>query len=211
MYKRQVLDKANENKFTIMIGRTHGVHAEPITFGLKMLLWVDEIRRSIERLKKSRTTISFGKISGAVGTYANTSPEVESRTCEILNLKHEKISTQIIQRDRHAEVLSTLAIVASSLEKFASEIRTLQRTDILEVEEYFSDKQKGSSAMPHKKNPILCERIAGLARIVRSNSIAGLENINLWNERDLTHSSVERVIIPDSFILLHYMLVKRCV
>jgi len=203
-----LVEKAKEHKYTIMMGRTHGVHAEPITFGLKMALWVMEVDRHIERLHQAREMISVGKISGAVGTFANVDPRVEEYVCHKLGLKPAQVSTQIIQRDRHAQYMTTLAIIASSLEKMATEIRNLQRTDILEVEEPFEQGQKGSSAMPHKRNPIMCERIAGLARIIRSNALAALENIPLWHERDLTHSSVERVIIPDSTILLDYMLAK---
>lgn len=199
---------AKKHKYTVMMGRTHGVHAEPITFGLKMALWVMEVDRHIERLHQAREMISVGKISGAVGTFANVDPRVEEYVCRKLGLKPARVSTQIIQRDRHAQYLTTLAIIASSLEKMATEIRNLQRTDILEVEEPFTQGQKGSSAMPHKRNPIMCERIAGLARIIRGNALAALENIPLWHERDLTHSSVERVIIPDSTILLDYMLAK---
>ncbi len=198
--------KAIEYKYTLMIGRTHGVHAEPITLGFKFALWYEETKRNIERMKRSTDNIAYGKIAGAVGTYDNVNPFVEKYVCEKLGLKVEPISTQIIQRDRHAEYLNTLAIIASSLEKFATEIRHLQRTEVLEAEEYFSEGQKGSSAMPHKRNPVRCERIAGLARIVRANAIAGMENIPLWHERDISHSSVERVIIPDSTILVDFML-----
>jgi adenylosuccinate lyase len=205
----QILKKrAVEHKNTIMMGRTHGVHAEPTTFGLKLALWYQETLRNLERLKRAREVIAVGKISGAVGTYAHVNPEVELYVCRKFSLKPAPISTQIIQRDRHAEYLSMLALVAGSLEKFALEIRNLQRTEILEVEEYFSATQKGSSAMPHKRNPITCERICGLARLVRSYALASLENIALWHERDITHSSAERVIIPDSTILLDYMLQK---
>ncbi len=199
-------NKAIEYKYTVMIGRTHGVHAEPITLGFKFALWFEETKRNIERMKKALENISYGKIAGAVGTYDNVDPFVEKYVCEKLGLKVEPISTQIIQRDRHAEYLATLAIIASSLEKFATEIRHLQRTEVLEVEEFFSEGQKGSSAMPHKRNPVRCERISGLARVVRANALASLENIPLWHERDISHSSVERVIIPDSTILVDYML-----
>ncbi len=199
-------DKAKEYKYTPMTGRTHGVHAEPITFGLKMALWTMETDRNITRLRDARSTVAVGKISGAVGTFANIDPKVEEYVCRRLDLKPALVSTQIIQRDRHAEFLTTLAIVGSSLEKFATEIRNLQRTDILEVEESFGKGQKGSSAMPHKKNPITAERVAGLSRVLRGNAIAALENVALWHERDITHSSVERVILPDSCILLDYML-----
>jgi adenylosuccinate lyase len=198
--------KAIEYKYTLMIGRTHGVHAEPITLGFKFALWYEETKRNIERMKRATDNIAYGKIAGAVGIYDNVNPFVEKYVCEKLGLKVEPISTQIIQRDRHAEYLNTLAIIASSLEKFATEIRHLQRTEVLEAEEYFSEGQKGSSAMPHKRNPVRCERIAGLARIVRANAIAGMENIPLWHERDISHSSVERVIIPDSTILVDFML-----
>nr|WP_231967836.1 adenylosuccinate lyase [Thermanaeromonas toyohensis] len=203
-----LVDKAKEHKYTLMMGRTHGVHAEPTTFGLKMALWVMEVDRHMERLYQAREMISVGKISGAVGTFANVDPRVEEYVCRKLGLKPAKVSTQIIQRDRHAQYMTTLAVIASSLEKMATEIRNLQRTDILEVEEPFTQGQKGSSAMPHKRNPIMCERIAGLARVIRGNALAALENITLWHERDLTHSSVERVIIPESTILLDYMLAK---
>lgn len=203
-----IASQALKHKHTVMIGRTHGVHAEPITFGLKLAVWYEELKRHQERLRKVREEVAVGKISGAVGTYANISPRVEKVACKHLGLKPVKISTQIIQRDRHASYLNTLALVASSLEKFATEIRNLQRTDILEVEEAFRKGQKGSSAMPHKKNPIVSERISGLARVVRANAQAGMENINLWHERDLSHSSVERIIIPDSSELVYYMIRK---
>ena len=189
-----------------MIGRTHGVHAEPITLGLKFALWYDEMNRNIERWKRAVEGISVGQISGAVGTYEHISPEVEKFVCKKLGLKTTKISTQILQRDRHAEYMSALAIIASSIEKFTSEIRHLQKTETLELEEYFSSGQKGSSAMPHKKNPITCERLSGMARIIRGNTLAAYENIPLWHERDISHSSVERVILPDSTILIDYML-----
>ena len=204
---RDVLaDKAFQYKNTLMAGRTHGIHAEPITFGLKMALWTMEVDRSIERLIKAKETIAVGKISGAVGTFANIDPRVEEHVCRRLDLKPALVSTQIIQRDRHAEFLTTLAIIGSSLDKFATEIRNLQRTDILEVEEPFAKGQKGSSAMPHKKNPITVERVAGLSRLLRGNAVAAMENVALWHERDITHSSVERVILPDSCIALDYML-----
>jgi len=206
--KKVVGERAVEFKSMPCVGRSHGIHAEPTTFGLKLAMWYDEIRRSIERLEQAIATISVGKISGAVGTFAHINPWVESYVCEKLNLVPAPVSTQIVQRDRHAEFLTTLALIAGSLEKFATEIRNLQRTEILEVEESFGKGQKGSSAMPHKRNPITCERVAGLARVVRSNAIAGLENIALWHERDITHSSVERVIIPDSTTVLDYMLNK---
>ena len=200
--------QARKYKYIIMIGRTHGVHAEPITFGLKLALWYQEILRNIERMKKARDIISVGKISGVVGTYANINPKVEEYVCKKLGLKAAPVSTQVLQRDRHAEFISTLAICAGSIEKFATEIRGLQRTEVLEVEECFHKGQKGSSAMPHKRNPITCEQLVGLSRIVRGNVIPALENIALWHERDITHSSVERVIIPDGTILLDYILRK---
>jgi adenylosuccinate lyase len=200
--------KAKKYKVLPMVGRTHGVHAETITLGLKFALWYEENKRNIGRLKKAIDTISAGKISGAVGTYEHMNPFVERYVCKKLGLKPANISTQILQRDRHAEYLTTLAITASSLEKFATEIRHLQRTEVLELEEPFTKGQKGSSAMPHKKNPIVCERIAGLARVLRGNALASMENINLWHERDISHSSVERMILPDSTMLLYYMLVK---
>lgn len=200
--------RALEFKDTVMIGRSHGVHAEPITFGLKLALWYDENRRNQGRLDRAIETISVGQVSGAVGTFEHLDPRVEEKACEILGLKNARISSQILQRDRHAEYLTTLAIIASSLEKFSTEIRALQKTEVLEAEEYFSKGQKGSSAMPHKRNPITCERIAGMSRIVRGNALAGLENISLWHERDITHSSVERVILPDSSILLDYMIAR---
>ena len=200
--------RAREHKYTLMVGRTHGIHAEPVTFGLKMALWYTETERNIERLKQAKEAISVGKISGAVGTFANIDPQVEEYVCAQLGLRPAGVSTQIIQRDRHAQFMTTLAVIASSLEKFATEIRNLQRTDILEVEEMFAAGQKGSSAMPHKRNPITPERVVGLARVIRANSLAALENVALWHERDLTHSSTERVILPDSTILLDYILTK---
>lgn len=206
--RAELVQKAREHKYTLMIGRTHGVHAEPTTFGLKMALWVMEVDRHLTRLEQAKEMISVGKISGAVGTFANINPRVEEHVCRRLGLQPASVSTQIIQRDRHAQFLATLAIIGSSLEKMATEIRNLQRTDILEVEEPFAKGQKGSSAMPHKRNPILSERVAGLSRVLRGNALAAMEDIALWHERDLTHSSVERVIIPDSTILLDYMLVK---
>jgi adenylosuccinate lyase len=192
----------------VMMGRTHGIHAEPITLGLKLAGWAFEMHRNRERLKQAREVIAFGKISGAVGTYAHVDPFVEEYVCQKLGLKPAPVSTQVLQRDRHAEYLSSLAITGSSLEKFATEIRSLQRTEILELEEPFARGQKGSSAMPHKRNPILMERISGQARVLRGNLLAALENMPLWNERDISHSSVERVIVPDSTILLDYMLRK---
>jgi adenylosuccinate lyase len=200
--------RAKEEKNTVMMGRTHGVHAEPITFGLKLLVWVAELERDLLRLKNARQSAAAGKISGAVGTYSDVDPRVEAFVCQKLKLTPSPASTQVLQRDRHAEFLTTLAIVAASLEQFATEIRNLQRTEVWEVEEPFGKGQKGSSAMPHKKNPITCERIAGLARVVRGNALAGLENVALWHERDITHSSVERVILPDSCLLVDYMLQK---
>jgi adenylosuccinate lyase len=198
--------RAKEFKKAVMIGRTHGIHAEPTTFGLKLALWYDETRRNIVRLEHALDTVSVGQISGAVGTFEHIDPSVERFVCGKLGLRAASISTQILQRDRHAEFMTTLAVVASSLEKFATEIRHLQKTEVLEAEEYFSKGQKGSSAMPHKRNPITCERIAGLSRILRGNALAAMENVALWHERDITHSSVERVIIPDSCILLDYMI-----
>ncbi|MTV49068.1 adenylosuccinate lyase [Heliobacillus mobilis] len=206
---REVIgQRAVEHKYTVMIGRTHGIHAEPVTFGLKLALWYDEVGRCINRMNHAIDTISVGAISGAVGTFAQIDPRVEEFACGKLGLRPAPISTQVIQRDRHAEYMSTIAVVGSSLDKFATELRNLQRTDIHEVEEAFSKGQKGSSAMPHKKNPITSERVAGLARVLRGNALAALENVALWHERDITHSSVERVIIPDSTILLDYMLAK---
>ena len=206
--REALLAKAVEHRHTVMIGRTHGIHAEPITFGLKMLLWVDETERNIRRMEQAVETISVGKISGAVGTYANVDPRVEAHVCARLGLKPARLSTQVLQRDRHAEYLTTIAVIGSSLDKFATELRTLQRTDILEVEEPFRKGQKGSSAMPHKRTPITGERISGMARLLRGNALAAVENVALWNERDISHSSVERVIVPDSTIILDYMLVK---
>jgi len=204
---KDVLERrAKEFKHTIMIGRTHGIHAEPITFGLKLALWYAEAARNIERLEAALKTISVGKISGAVGTYQHLDPFVERYVCEKLGLQPAPISTQILQRDRHAEFMNVLALCGCSLEKFATEIRHLQKTEVLEAEEYFSKGQKGSSAMPHKRNPIICERIAGLARLLRSNALAAMENVALWHERDISHSSVERIIIPDSCILLDFIL-----
>lgn len=206
--KEAIFKRAAEYKYTPMIGRTHGIHAEPLTFGLKLALWLGEVDRNIARLERAKETISVGKLSGAVGTYANIDPRIEEYVCRRAGLKRADLATQVIQRDRHAEYLTTMAIIASSLDKFATELRNLQRTDIREVEEYFAKGQKGSSAMPHKRNPITNERIAGLARVVRGNALAALENVALWHERDITHSSVERVILPDSTILLDYMLRK---
>jgi adenylosuccinate lyase len=198
--------RAKEFKRTLTVGRTHGIHAEPTTFGLKLALWFDETNRNIRRLAAAVEAISVGQISGAVGTYEHLDPFVERYVCEKLGLKPSPVSTQVLQRDLHAEFMSVVAIIGGSLEQFATEIRHLQRTEVLEAEEYFSKGQKGSSAMPHKRNPITCERIAGLARVLRGNAQAALENIALWHERDITHSSVERIIIPDSCILLDYMI-----
>jgi adenylosuccinate lyase len=200
--------KARQHKNTVMIGRSHGVHAEPVTFGLKMALWYEEMGRALDRMVRARDVISVGKVSGAVGTFANIDPFVETYVCRKLGLAPEAVATQVVQRDRHAEFLSTLALVASSLEKFSVELRHLQRTEVLEAEEYFSEGQKGSSAMPHKRNPISAENLSGLARVVRANSIAAMENVALWHERDISHSSVERIIIPDSTILIDYMLMR---
>ncbi len=200
--------KASSYKDMVCIGRTHGVHAEPTTFGLKLALWFDETRRNLDRLLQAKEAVAIGKISGAVGTYAHIEPEVEAYVCKKLGLKPARISTQVIQRDVYAQYMATLAIIGSSLEKFATEIRHLQRTEVLEAEEPFGRGQKGSSAMPHKKNPVICERICGLSRILRANALVGLENISLWHERDISHSSSERVIMPDSTILLDYMLNK---
>ena len=200
--------RACEHRYQLMLGRTHNVAAEPITFGLKLALWYTELKRSRERFQHAVKQISYAKISGAVGTFAYINPEIERLVCEELSLKPAPVSNQIIQRDRHAEYLSVLAILASSLDKFSAEIRNLQRTEIHEVEEPFSKKQKGSSAMPQKRNPIITERISGMARLLRANAIAAFENIALWHERDISHSSVERVILPDSTNLIYYMMTK---
>ncbi len=200
--------KAKMYRNTVMMGRTHGVHAEPTTFGLKMALFMAEMQRNLERMKRATENISVGKLSGAVGTYSNIDPKVEDLTLAKLGLKRDPITTQVVQRDRHAEYMTTLAIIGSTLEKIATEIRGLQKTEINEVEEPFKKGQKGSSAMPHKKNPITCERICGLARVVRANSMVALENNNLWHERDISHSGAERIILPDSTILIDYMLRK---
>jgi adenylosuccinate lyase len=200
--------RAFEHKHTEMMGRTHGVHAEPTTFGLVLALYYADNERNKERLRRAREAVSYGKISGAVGTFAHLDPEVEERVCAKLALKHATISTQIIQRDRHAEFLATLAIITASMEKIALEVRHLQRTEVREVEEPFSSGQKGSSAMPHKRNPVTSEQICGLARVVRSNAQSAFENIALWHERDISHSSVERVILPDSCILTDYLISK---
>ncbi|OGV03337.1 MAG: adenylosuccinate lyase [Ignavibacteria bacterium RIFOXYA2_FULL_37_17] len=198
--------RALEHKYTVCAGRSHGIHAEPTTMGLKFALWYEETKRNIKRLEKAIDTISVGQISGAVGTFDHLSPKVEEYVCEKLGLKPAPVSTQVIQRDRHAEFLTTLSIIGATLEKIAIEIRHLQRTEVLEAEEFFSKGQKGSSSMPHKRNPIVSERIAGLARILRGNAIASIENVALWHERDISHSSVERIIVPDSCIALDYML-----
>ncbi len=199
-------EKAQEHKYTIMMGRTHGIHAEPTTFGLKLALWYAEMGRHLERFDAAATSIEVGKISGAVGTYANIDPFVERYVCEKLGLEPAPISTQTLQRDRHAHYLSTLALIATSLEKFATEIRALQKSEVREVEEYFSAGQTGSSAMPHKRNPIGSENITGLARVMRGYMVTAYENVSLWHERDISHSSAERIIIPDSTTLLNYML-----
>jgi adenylosuccinate lyase len=201
-------EKALEFRGMAAVGRTHGVHAEPMIFGQKLALWTFEMARNLERLRRGREAVSCGKLSGAVGTYAHLDPWVEAYVCEKLGLTPAEVSTQVLQRDRHAEYMTALAITASSLDKFALEIRGLQRSEVREAEEPFGRGQKGSSAMPHKRNPILCERICGLARVVRSNAQAALENVALWHERDISHSSVERVIVPDSTTLVHYMLTK---
>lgn len=205
----EILKKQAVNyKYQIMVGRTHGIHAEPLTLGLKFALWYAENLRNIARLQSASKSIAVGQISGAVGTYAHLDPSVERYVCEKLSLKPAPISTQVLQRDRHAEFMSVLALCGASLEKFATEIRHLQKTEVLELEEPFSKGQKGSSSMPHKRNPITCERIAGLARVLRGNALASLENVALWHERDITHSSVERIVIPDSCILLDYMVAQ---
>lgn len=204
--KNALKEKAIEHKHTVCVGRSHGIHAEPTTMGLKFALWFEEVKRNITRLQSAIETISVGQISGAVGTFEHLSPQVEEYVCKKMGLKPAPVSTQVIQRDRHAEFMSTLAVIAATLEKISVEIRHLQRTEVLEAEEYFSEGQKGSSAMPHKRNPIVSERISGLARILRANAIAAIENVALWHERDISHSSVERVIIPDSCIALDYML-----
>ncbi|NET70704.1 MAG: adenylosuccinate lyase [Sphaerospermopsis sp. SIO1G2] len=201
-----IRNKAREHRYTVMIGRSHGIHAEPITFGFKLAGWLAEVLRHQQRLQTLRETIAVGKISGAVGTYANIEPRVEAIACEKLGLKPDTASTQVISRDRHADFVQQLSLIAASIERFAVEIRNLQKTDVLEVEEYFSKGQKGSSAMPHKRNPIKSERLTGMARLVRSHAGAALENVALWHERDISHSSVERVILPDACILTHFML-----
>lgn len=198
--------KARLHKYTAMIGRSHGVHAEPITFGLKMALMYDEFGRAEYRIKAAREEVAVGKLSGAVGTHAHLDPEVEAIVCQKLGLKPDPLSTQVVQRDRHAQFSANLAVVASSIDRWATEFRHLQRTEVLELEEYFTPGQKGSSAMPHKRNPITGERLSGLARIIRGNAVAAFENVALWHERDISHSSVERIILPDSCILMDYML-----
>jgi len=201
-------DLARRNKQTVMVGRTHGVHAEPLTFGLKLALWYTEAGRDLDRLRRAKETVACGKLSGAVGTFAHVPPLVEQYVCVRLGLTPAPISSQILSRDRHAEFLLTLALIGTSLDKFATEIRHLQRTEVLEVEEPFVEGQKGSSAMPHKRNPVACEQVSGLARLLRSYAQAGLENVPLWHERDISHSSVERVVLPDATILLDYLLVR---
>ena len=198
--------RAIEHKYTVMIGRTHGIHAEPTSFGLKMALWVEEMRRNMHRLTEAKKIISAGKISGTVGTYATVTPEVEQKACRKLGLDPAPISNQVLQRDRHAQFITTLAIIAGSLEKFSTEIRALQKTEVREVEEPFTAGQMGSSSMPHKRNPELCERVTGLARLVRGYALASMENISLWHERDISHSSNERIILPDACLVLDYIL-----
>jgi adenylosuccinate lyase len=204
--KDTLKQRAIEHKNTICVGRSHGIHAEPTSMGLKFALWFEETKRNIKRLEKAIETISVGQISGAVGTFEHLSPAVEEYVCQKMGLQPAPVSTQVIQRDRHAEFLTTIAIIGATLEKIAIEIRHLQRTEVLEAEEYFSKGQKGSSAMPHKRNPIISERITGLSRVLRANSMAALEDVALWHERDISHSSVERIIVPDSCIALDYML-----
>jgi len=205
-FRGAVKEQAIRHKDVPAIGRSHGIHGEPLTFGLKLAVWYEETCRNIERLKRARDRIAYGQISGAVGTFSSIDPAVEEYVCKKLGLKPAPVSTQIIQRDRHAEFFTTLAIIAGSIDKFATEVRHLQRTEVLEAEEFFSKGQKGSSAMPHKRNPIISEQMCGLARVVRANAMAAMENVPLWHERDISHSSVERVIGPDSTILVHYML-----
>jgi adenylosuccinate lyase len=206
--KNVIREQALRHKKTVMMGRTHGVHAEPITFGVKLLVWYEEIKRHDERLERAQEVISCGRISGSVGTYSHLDPRVEELALKKIGLKSARVSTQVLQRDRHAEVLAALALLGSSLDKFAVEIRHLQKTEVLEVEEPFTKGQKGSSSMPHKKNPVRAERISGLSRLLRANLQVALENIPLWHERDISHSSAERVIFPDSFILADYMLAE---
>ena len=208
VFKHVLERQAKKYKLTPIIGRSHGIHAEPLTFGLKVANWYEEIKRNIDRLKRARQGIAYGQISGAVGTFASIDPDVEEYVCSKLGLKSAPVSSQVIQRDRHAEFFTTLAILAGTIDKIATEIRHLQRTEVLEVEEFFSSGQKGSSAMPHKRNPVVSEQMCGLARVVRANAFAAMENMPLWHERDISHSSVERVIGPDSTILIHYMLKK---
>jgi adenylosuccinate lyase len=203
-----IRQKAHEHRYTVMIGRSHGIHAEPITFGFKLAGWLAEVLRGQERLQNIRKSIAVGKISGAVGTYANIEPRVEALACTKLGLRPDTASTQVISRDVHADYVQQLALIAASIERFAVEIRNLQKTDVLEVEEYFSKGQKGSSAMPHKRNPIRSERLTGMARMIRSYAVAALENVALWHERDISHSSVERVMLPDACILTHFMIVE---
>jgi adenylosuccinate lyase len=200
--------RAHEFKTTIAVGRTHGIHAEPTTFGLKLALWYDEVRRQVDRFHEAAETMRVGKLSGAVGTFAHLSPEIEEESLRKLALKPANVATQVIQRDRYAHYISTLALIGATLEKIATEVRHLQRTEVREAEEYFSPGQKGSSAMPHKRNPITSEQISGLARLLRSNAMAAMENVALWHERDISHSSVERIIFPDSTILADYLLDK---
>jgi adenylosuccinate lyase len=204
--RRVIAEQAREHKYTPMIGRSHGIHAEPITFGLKMALMYDEFGRAKARLESARREVGVGKLSGAVGTHAHLDPQVERLVCEKLGLEPDPLSTQVIQRDRHAQFMVTLAVIASSIDRWATEFRHLQRTEVLELEEYFSPGQKGSSAMPHKRNPITGERLSGLARLIRGNTVAALENVALWHERDISHSSVERIVFPDSCVLMDYML-----
>ncbi|HEU4929384.1 MAG TPA: adenylosuccinate lyase [Candidatus Krumholzibacteria bacterium] len=203
-----IKSRAVEHKQTVMVGRTHGIHAEPITFGLKLLVWVDELGRREKTLRDAVDAAAIGKLSGAVGTFAHISPKVEEYVCKKLGLRPAPTSTQVVQRDVHAEYVSAIALVGAALEQFATEIRNLQRTDVLEVEEPFKKGQKGSSAMPHKRNPIICERVTGMARLLRGYAVASMENVALWHERDISHSSVERVVLPDATIALDYMLVK---
>lgn len=204
--RKEILKKANKYKMVVVMGRTHGVHAEPTTLGLKFLSWYYQLERDLSRLEHTIDTISYGKISGSVGTYAQINPSIEKYVCKELNLKPAKISTQILQRDRHAEYLSTLAILGGTLERIALEIRNLHRTEVSEIFEPFSDSQKGSSSMPHKKNPILCERVCGLSRVLRGNALVGMENISLWHERDMSHSSAERIVLVDSSCLIDFIL-----
>jgi adenylosuccinate lyase len=204
--RRALRTLALRHRDTVMVARTHGVHAEPTTFGLKVAVWYVEAGRNVERLRRARAAVAVGKLSGAVGTFAHVEPEIEAEVCRALGLEVEPVSTQVVQRDRHAELVTTLALVAASLEKIALEVRGLQRTEVLEAQEPFAEGQKGSSAMPHKRNPELAERICGLARVLRGHAVAALENVALWHERDISHSSVERVILPDAAILLDYVL-----